>query len=575
MANWIIQDSSHSAPAGDSSRVPFAVRKILERRGINEAELEDFLSRTPVQTYDPFLFKGVSEAAETILKALDTGRDIVIYGDYDADGVTATSLLYGVFRNFSLKVFFYIPSRFADGYGLNCSALDKIAAKHPGCLIVTVDCGSTSGAEVEYAKTLGLEVIVSDHHNFEDGKTPDCLILNPKLPENEYPFKDLSGCGVAFKLAQGIERICAAKDDSRFTKTQLNAQLDLVAISTIADVVPLLGENRTLVKYGLHVINERRRRGLAALLDVLDIEGRVSSDEVAYILAPNINALGRMDTAEHGVELLEGSSRSMSELYALATHMAENNKRRRREQDKTTAICAEQLETEDCGEYFLVIRAPGAHEGVAGIVAGNLKEKYYRPVFICTPGDNALLKGTGRCIAGINLHELMAKHSELFIRFGGHSGACGFSMRDKDLPLLRSAMQEEIKLLLEACPDILSENLIIEKELSYAEKSIAFAEALEQLEPFGEANPRPCFCILGASVQGLAFMGQERQHARFSVKSDDGVSVACIVFKHAPKYGELLGSGHSVDVAGELSINEYNGRKKLQMIVKDIRRSLF
>ena len=572
MANWIIQEVDNM-PIRDSHGVPVAISKMLQRRGVAEDKIDDFLSANPKETYDPFEFSGIKEAVELILAALDSGREIVIYGDYDADGVTATALLFGVFKNFSTKVDYYIPSRFVDGYGLNNAAIEKIAKAHPSCLIVTVDCGSTSKEEIEFAKSLNLDIIVSDHHSLEDDKIPDCLMLNPKLESNTYPFKDLSGCGVAFKLAQGIERICAEKKDNRFTKVQLNALLDLVAISTIADVVPLVGENRSLVKYGLRTINERRRRGLAALLDVLDIEDEVTSDNVAYILAPNINALGRMDTASLGVELLEGSSHSMAELYDLATTMVDNNKARRQEQDKTAKICYEQINSENCGDYFTVIKAPGAHEGVAGIVAGNLKEKYYRPVFICTPNGDGTLKGTGRCVPGINLHELMAKHSDLFIRFGGHAGACGFSMKEEDFEKLRDVMQEEIKSLLAENPSILTENLYIEKELDKSEKTLEFAKALRSLEPFGEANPKPCFCIMNARVNNYGLMGAEQQHMRFYAKTSDGVSVSCILFRRAAEFEPLIKSGVQVDVAGELSINEYNGRQNLQLIVKDIKRS--
>ncbi len=572
MANWIIQQVDNM-PIRDSHGVPVAISKMLIRNGISEDKIDDFLSESPKETYDPFEFTGIKEAVGIILDALDTGREIVIYGDYDADGVTATALLYGVFKNFSTKVDYYIPSRFIDGYGINNAALEKISKQHPSALIVTVDCGSTSKDEIEFAKTLGFDIIVSDHHSLEDERIPDCLMLNPKLATNTYPFKDLSGCGVAFKLAQGIERVCTTKGDNRFTKQQLNELLDLVAISTIADVVPLIGENRTLVKYGLKTINERHRRGLAALLDVLDIDEKVTSDNVAYILAPNINALGRMDTASLGVELLEGSSHSMAELYDLATTMVDNNKARRQEQEKAAKICYEQIEKEDCGEYFTVIRADGAHEGVAGIVAGNLKEKFYRPVFICTPNEDGTIKGTGRCIPGINLHELMAKHSDLFIRFGGHSGACGFSMKAEDFQKLRDIMQEEIKALLVENPAILTENLYIEKELDKSEKTLEFAKALQGLEPFGEGNPKPCFCIKGALPQSVNLMGPEQQHIRFYARTNDGTSVACILFRRAAEFVDLLNSGSTIDVAGELSVNDYNGRQKLQLIVKDIKRS--
>jgi len=572
MANWIIQEVDNT-PIRDSVGVPVTISKMLKRRGVSEDKIADFLSPAPKETYDPFLFKGIKEAAEILIEELDKGREIVIYGDYDADGVTSTALVCNVLKNFSIKVFFYIPSRFVDGYGLNNKALESISKEHPNALILTVDCGSTSREEVEYAKSLGFDVIVSDHHSFEDGKTPDCLILNPKLSDNDYPFKDLSGCGVAFKLAQGIERICTKKGDNRFSKQQLHDLLDLVAISTIADVVPLLGENRSLVKYGLNVINSRRRRGLLALLDVLDIDGNVTSDNIAYILAPNINALGRMDNARLGVELLESGTRSMTELYNFAETMVNNNRIRRQEQEKTAQICKQQIANGNCGENFLVIYAPGAHEGVAGIVAGNLKESYYRPVFICTPNEDGSLKGTGRCIPGINLHELMAKHSDLFIRFGGHAGACGFSLQAENFTKLRDVMQDEISDLLKNDPSILTENLYIEKELDASEKSIEFVKALQRLEPYGEANPKPYFCILNAHISNVLFMGSESQHIRFMAKTKDNVVLSCILFRRADEFKDLIESGSLIDVAGELSINEYSGRQRLQMIVKDIRRS--
>lgn len=572
MANWILQEVDNK-PIRDSFGVPVAISKMLIRRGVSEDKIEDFLSPEPKETYDPFLFEGIKEASEILLKELDQGRDIVIYGDYDADGVTATALLLNVLKCFSHKVYFYIPSRFIDGYGLNNQALERIAIEHPGALIITVDCGSTSKDEIAFAKSKGLDVIVSDHHSFEDDKTPDCLILNPKLSTNNYPFKDLSGCGVAFKLAQGIERICSSKEDSRFTKQNLYELLDLVAISTIADVVPLISENRTLVKYGLKVINSRRRRGLLALLDVLDIEGDVTSDNVAFILAPNINALGRMDTAKLGVDLLESGTRSMAELYEFANTMVNNNKMRRQEQEKTARICYDQMAKENCGDYFIVIKAPGAHEGVAGIVAGSLKEKYYRPVFICTPNEDGVLKGTGRCIPNINLHELMAKHSDLFVRFGGHAGACGFSVKEEDFEKLRAVMQDEIKELLEKDSNILTENLYIEKVLDADEKTLEFAKLIQQMEPFGEANPKPTFCMMKARVASLGYMGSESQHLRFYAKTGDDVAVSCILFRRASEFSDLLESGALVDIAGELSVNEYNGRQKLQMIIKDIRRS--
>ncbi len=572
MAQWIIRQKDNM-PGRDSDGVPFAIKELIRSRGISEDNISDFLSDNPKETYDPFLFTGIDEASDIMLNACDSGRDIVIYGDYDADGVTSTALLYEVLRNFLYKVDYYIPSRFSDGYGLNNDAIKRISEKHPGALLISVDCGSTSKPEVEYAKSLGLDVIITDHHNFEEEKTPDTLIINPKLPGNSYPFKGLSGCGVAFKIAQAIERKCAAKGDSRFTKSQLNALLDLVAISTIADVVPLVSENRSLVKYGLAVVNKRQRRGLAALLDVLDIQSEVKGDDVAYILAPNINALGRMGSAQMGVELLSGANKSMAELYDLATAMQENNKKRKKEQSITAKICDEAMKAKDCGRNFLVIETPGAHEGVAGIVAGNLKEKFYKPVFVLTPNNDGSLKGTGRCIPGINLHELMAKHSDLFIRFGGHAGACGFTMEKDKVEELRAAMQDEIDLALKENPDILTEKLYIEKELSKEEMSLDFARMIERLQPFGEANPRPYFCVMHATAENIFMMGQEHQHMRFNAVSRSGQYIPCVLFRDAQEFLPYVDNNSIFDVAGELSVNEYGGRSRLQMIVKDIRRS--
>ena len=572
MAEWIINQLDNT-PDRDSYGVPVSVSRLLQSRGISEDRIDDFLSDTPQECYDPFLFKGVDEASDIILSEIENGRDIVIYGDYDADGVTSTALLYEVLHSFYHKADYYIPSRFVDGYGLNSDAIKRIAEKHPGALLITVDCGSTSKDEVEFAKSIGFDVIITDHHSLEEGRIPETLILNPKLEGNNYPFRDLSGCGVAFKIAQAIERKCAAKGDGRFKKAHLNALLDLVAISTIADVVPLIGENRTLVKYGLKILNRRSRRGLAALLDVLDIQKEVKGDDIAYILAPNINALGRMGSAGLGVELLSGVGKSMAELYELAGAMVDNNKKRKKEQDSTAAICDAEIAKGGCGDLFMIIEADGGHEGVAGIVAGNLKEKYYRPVFVLTPNEDGSLKGTGRCIPGINLHELMARHSDLFIRFGGHSGACGFTASREALPELKKVMEDEMRVMLEENPDIFTEKLIIEKELSSSEKSLEFARFLQKLEPFGEANPVPLFCVNHAVAENITLLGADSRHVRFNAVGPDGIAVPCILFRRADEFIKMLTSNSIIDVAGELGVNEFNGRSRLQMVVKDIRRS--
>ena len=570
MTKWVIARENNDQEQGLLG-VPASVLNILENRGVSERDLEDFLSPAPKITHDPFLLTDLKEAAEAIIAAADGGKSICIYGDYDADGITSTALMTNVLVNLTDKVFSYVPSRFSDGYGLSTGAVDKIKARGAE-MLVTVDCGSTSPAEVAYAKSLGMEVIVTDHHILREGMDPDCIFVNPKR-DDKYPFSELCGCGVAFKLAQGIQRLLEQKGDRRFSRAQLNSLLDLVAISTVADIVPLLGENRNLVKYGLDRINRRERAGLSSLLNALDLSGKIiDSSSISYIIAPNLNALGRMDSAEPGVELLESRS-SQERLDELAGITIKTNIERKAEQEKTFRICRQQLAAGNCGDYAPVILAEGAHEGVAGIVAGNLKEQLYRPVCIVTPTRDGLLKGTGRSIPGVNLHQCFENCGDIFTRFGGHAGACGFSLKAENLDVFRTRMQEQVKALADKDPELLTETIYIEHELSAEEKNIGYAEKLALLEPYGEANPVPLFCIRNAVVSGVRTMGAEEQHIRFTVCADDKMPVNCVLFGRADQYKDIIFGRGRIDVAGELDINEFRGERRLQMRVRDIRAS--
>lgn len=572
MSTWIYEQTEKTPEWGPEG-VPASVMGILQRRGIRTAEeAEDFLAPAPKRTYDPELLPDLPAAADKLLQAAADGVSIWIYGDYDADGVTATALLYTVLQKLTDRVNFYVPSRFTDGYGLNKDAVRRIAEKGAQ-LLVTVDCGSTNREEVAYAKELGLDVIVTDHHELEAGAMPDCLLVNAHREDSRYPFPGLSGCGVAFKLAQAIQRRLTAAGDDRFTRQDITDLLDLVAISTVADVVPLLDENRSLVKYGLRVINSRKRRGLRILLDMVGLERKeVDTDDIGFILAPHINSCGRMATADRAVQLLAGLEDD-GPLEDKAAFMVECNRNRRFAQDRTRDICMEAIAAGDCGDLFSVIEAPGAHEGVAGIVAGSLKEQFHRPVCIVTPSESGLLKGTGRCIPGLDLHGMLSTCGELFERYGGHAGACGFSLPKENLKALRSRMDDLMRSILAERPDALDEKLSIEKVLEPSEKTLEFANALKLLEPFGEANSKPLFAIGGAGVYNVQYMGSEGQHVRFTAAGSDGVEVSCVLFRRAADFADLLRSGAKLDVAGELGINEFNGHRKLQLTVKDIKRS--
>ena len=567
MTKWLIARKKDAQQQGLLG-VPVSVLDIMQSRGIPMDQIEDFLSPMPKITHDPFLLTDLKESAQLLIDRAAAGSTICVFGDYDADGMTSTALLTTVLRKLTDRVFYYVPSRFQDGYGLNRQAIDLVRERGAD-LLVTVDCGSTSPDEVEYAKSLGITVIVTDHHMLREGMDPDCLFVNPK--RGGYPFPDLCGCGVAFKLAQGVQRLLLDRGDERFSRADLFSLLDLVAIATVADIVPLLEENRNLVKYGLDRINRRDRAGICQLLEALDLSEKIiSSSSISYIIAPNLNALGRMGSALPGVELLESRS-GQSRLEELARLTIKANIERKTEQEKTARLCRDKLAGEYCGDWAPVILAEGAHEGVAGIVAGNLKEQLYRPVCIVTPVEGGMLKGTGRSIPGINLHDCLEECGDIFTRFGGHAGACGFSLKEGNLDILREKMQQAVKRRVEADPDLLNEKIYIEKELLPGEKNIGFAESLKLLEPYGEANPVPLFCILGASVSGVRTMGAEGQHVRFTATASDGIPVGCVLFGRASEYKDVIFGADRVDVAGELDINEFRGERRLQMRVKDIR----
>jgi len=568
MANWIILEDKYKAIYKKNT-----IARILERRGVKEEEMGDFYAKSPKTTHDPLLMPDIKEAVDLILQSKDEGLSVCVYGDYDADGITSTALLIRILKLIFKKTMYYIPSRFVDGYGLNCAAIDKIAKMGTG-LLITVDCGSTSAMEIEYAKKLGMKVIVTDHHTPDEKNEPDCIFVNPKRKSSIYPFKDISGCGVAFKLIQALQRRLGEKI---FPKALQNAQLDLVAISTVADVVPLMNENRSFVKYGLRCINERKRTGLKILLDVLEYGNKeIDSERIAYVLAPNINALGRMDSAALAVALFSGMNPDGSDatdFEKMAISMRDNNLKRKEEQDKTLNICKEALKEQNCGEYFPVILAKGAHEGVTGIVAGNIKEELYKPVCIVTPTADGLLKGTGRSVPGMNIYEILHTQSSLFDRYGGHAGACGFTMEPKNLNALREGLQQQMLSLLKQNSNILEEKLIIEKELSSQEKTLEFAEALSVLEPYGEKNPKPLFCIRYAKVYYLKRIGHEQNHLQFRISNADRIPVDCVLYRKADDYCELLEQNIEVDVAGELCINTYSNYgepPRLQFVVQDI-----
>ncbi len=539
---------------------PF-VEELLSRRGVegNDAQRE-FLSDKPALTHDPFLLKGMEEGVALLLAAIDAGEKICIYGDYDADGICATSLILQILGLLGADTEYYIPSRFAEGYGLNMDAIADIHSRGAS-LILTVDCGSVSVEEVEFAKSLGLKMLVTDHHSM-GGSVCDCVLINPKQPGCTYPEKELCGCGVAFKLAQALQR----KTGDKITKKDLNDVLDLVVLATMGDVVPLRGENRTLAKFGMKALNRRKRPGLDLLIREAGLTpGEIKGDDIAYVIVPHLNAGGRMMTAKTGVDVLMASDEAAAaEPVAL---LIRNNQERKSAQEDALGKALDTIEGWKSPGRFLLVDVPDAHEGIAGIVAGKLKDMYYCPAAILTQSGEDYLKGSGRSPEGIDLYGLLSDQAHLFSKFGGHAGACGFMLPKENLEILREALNQAAEALYLKDPDLFSPTIYIDGILNPEDVSPRLMDDIQKMGPFGFKNPEPCLCLPDREVTNMWFMGDQEQHVRFNIGG-----LNCILFRRAAEFRELLESG-PVDIAGKLRWNRYNGRERMQFVIDDIRRN--
>ncbi|MDO4869379.1 MAG: single-stranded-DNA-specific exonuclease RecJ [Bacillota bacterium] len=533
------------------------INKILENRGItSEEEIEEFLSDKPKKTYDPFLLTGMKEGVDLLLSEIESGTRICIYGDYDADGVTASCIMAACLKRLEADYFIYIPSRMAEGYGLNTKAIDKIAENGAG-LILTVDCGCVSYHEVEYAKSKGLRVIVTDHHNIEDVMA-DCIVINPKHPENRYPFRDLAGCGVAYKFVQAVQR------QAHLGRDLLSETLDMAAIGTIGDIVPLIDENRTITKYGIHGCNRAGRKGLKHLADAISLH-EIDSENIAFGIVPHINAAGRMGTAMDAVDLFLADE--STRISAKTQSLLDYNRLRK---DTQESAYKEALEYVRGDENFILLQMNDIHEGIAGIVAGKIKDKFYRPVIIVTPTEEGRLKGTGRSIPGIDLYEVLNNCSSLFKRFGGHKGACGFLMDGENIEALRESITAQADRIMTENPEIFERKTEYEMVIKPSDITVELAKELRKLAPFGESNPSPRFMLTDVVMRNVNYMGKDGDHARFYIY-DNNYYVNCVFFRKAKEYSDKLTAGLPQDLIGSVSYQVWNGQERVQFIVEEIK----
>lgn len=543
-----------------------AIKRILELRGISAADdVAEFLSEKPQKTYDPFLLLNMEEGVDLILSSIEEGKRICIYGDYDSDGVTSVILLRDVIKEIGGEVSYYIPSRFDDGYGLNVNALDRIKAAGAD-LVVTVDCGCTSVNEVNHAKSIGLDIMITDHHTLREEK-PDCIIIDPMQAECTYPFKYLAGVGVAFKLAQALV------ETTGISKEVITRNLDLVGIGTIVDIVPLVDENRTLAKYGLRAINITNRPGLKVLIEKLGLkQGEITSRKISYIIGPHINAAGRVEDATLAARLLQ--TEDLERANRLADAIIECNGRRKQLQDDLQKICDQSIDSEAVKrDGFILLSPHDAHEGIIGIVAGKLKEQYSVPTLITTPIGEGEHKGTGRSPSNINLFTLLTSHSELFTRLGGHSAACGFSIKEENIPKLKAALAEDMRKLIQETPDLLDNSVNPEIEMNPEEVNKDFIAQQKLLEPFGKDNEEP---VVGIRLvtQDVERMGDGR-FLRFRGTLGDGSGIKAVDFRKADEHEETIKkaaeTGQSIMAIGLLELQTWNEKDYLQINIKGIK----
>lgn len=538
------------------------ILKLLNKRGIKtDDEIQEFLSPKPKRTYDPFLLHNMEAGMDLILSHIEAGSKICIYGDYDADGVTSTVIMIDVLSNLTDNLVYYIPSRFHEGYGLNSDAIKKINDFGVD-LIITVDCGSVSWDEVELAKNLGMEILVTDHHNVTD-KIADCIVINPNQPDCEYPCNYLAGCGVAFKVCQAIAM------NTGLPKSVLTGVLDMVALGTIGDIVPLLDENRTLVKYGMRVINTGSRKSLRKLIESVGLKiGEVTSENISFIISPHINAAGRISRATLAVEMFLANNDE--EIEGKIQEIKDCNSKRKTIQEDIFKEGISLKEDKYKNDLFLLLNLGNAHEGVTGIVAGKIKEKYYRPTAILTETKENCLKGTARGIPGINLYEILKKNEELFLRFGGHYSACGFTLPKDNLPMLKERLEIGMKKTIMDNPELLVPELNVDLELDGGDINLNLMNQLELLEPYGNKNEKPLVRVLGA-VNNLERIGSNRQFIRFSLVLNNGIRLSCVAFQNTEKTWEILKNAlGQICIFGNLAKNKWKNQVKIQMLVKKV-----
>jgi len=564
---WVIKEKGDTAVVKQLAfdlGISEALANLMVQRSITTpAEALNFFEPNLGYLHDPFLMKDMNIAVERISTAVKKNERILVYGDYDVDGTTAVALMYSFLKEQFSNVEYYIPDRYKEGYGVSFQGIDF--AYQSNCrIIITLDCGIKSVEKVKYARTKGIDVIICDHHYPGDEIPRALAVLDPKQPGCSYPYKELSGCGVGFKLVHAYSRVHGIPFN------RIAGYLDLVAVSIASDIVPLTGENRVLAYYGLKQLNESPRIGLREIIREADVSRVLSVEDVVFKIGPRINAAGRMETGSKAVELLVSNDPKLAAGFSKEIN---NFNIERRNVDRSITTEAMRMISEDkrnVNAKTTVLFNPSWKKGVIGIVASRLIETYYRPTVILTE-SNGFATGSARSVQGYDLYQAIEACSDLLESFGGHMFAAGLTLKKENIKPFMERFEQHVNNTIKE--EQLVPRVFIDSELSFSEINEEFFTFLNKFQPFGPENMSPVFVSKNVSDAGTGRMvGSSGEHLKLDLchKSTGQITFSAIAFSQA-EYFEYIRGGNPIDICYSIEMNEFRGNKNLQLNIKDIK----
>ena len=566
---WIVKESGNPAVIRQLSSelgIDHVLANLLVQRNITTSEqAREFFRPELSKLHDPFLMKDMDKAVERLNKAIDSGEKILIYGDYDVDGTTAVALLYTFIRNFNPNVEYYIPDRYDEGYGISYKGIDW-GVDNGYTLIIALDCGIKAVEKVSYAKEKGVDFIICDHHLPGDELPEAYAILDPKRTDCTYPFDDLSGCGVGFKLIQAYAQF------KGYPFAWVEAYLDLVVVSISADLVSMTGENRILAYYGLQRLNEAPSKGLMSIIKLSGLENhKITIDDIVFKIGPRINAAGRMESGRTAVHLLVSRNDKEAKEIGAAINTHNNDRKNIDKEITKEAIESVKREKDHLSKKATIVFNPKWHKGVVGIVASRLVEAFYRPTIVLTE-SNGLITGSARSIAGFDLYEAIEECSEYLENFGGHMYAAGLTLKKENLAPFSEKFEKVVARKI--TDDILTPIVNIDTYLDFKQITPKFFRILKQFQPFGPGNLSPVFITENVYDNGNGRkVGSDSGHMKLELIQEDEPyrHISAIAFNRAEHY-EHLHAGNPVDVCYSIAENYYRGIANIQLRVKDIKK---